>query len=109
MYSSRSHCSLLRECLPLDIQRGEMKYNKKVIEGMDLSAVPETAPTLGLVAGRDRLDTANRSLVKRRPASQKQSLLLDSKADKIMGTERVDLSQMTDKKVSLLSSCRHVQ
>lgn len=72
-----------------------MKYNKKVIEDvdMDFSAIPETEPTLGLVAGRDRLDTANRSLIKRRPASQKESLLLNSKEGNIMGTERVNLSQ----------------
>ena len=73
-----------------------MKYNKKVIEDvdMDFSAIPETEPTLGVVAGRDRLDTANRSLIKRRPVSQKESLLLDSKEGKMMGTERVDLSQV---------------
>lgn len=104
---SRYYCSLshARDCLPLDIQQGEIKYNKKVTENMDLSDVPETVPTLGVAAGRDRLDTANRSLVKRRPASQKQSLLLDSTEDKIMGTGRVDLSQMADNKVSLSFLC----
>lgn len=59
-----------------DIQPGEMKYNRSVMEdvdgGMDISAVPEISPSLGLVAGRDRLDTVNRSLTKRRPPSFKR-------------------------------------
>lgn len=90
-----------------DIQPGEMKYNRKVSEdlGVDLSVVPEISPSLGLVAGRDRRDANNRSLTKRRPASLRQSLLLDSKEEEIMGTERVDLSQIrenrSDGKVSL--------
>lgn len=77
-----------------DIQPGEMKYNRKVSETVDLSSVPEIAPILGVVAGRDRRDASNRSLNKQRPATERQSLLLDSKENEIMGTERVDLSQM---------------
>ncbi len=52
-----------------------MKYNRRVVVdgGVDISAVPEISPTLGLVAGRDRLDTVNRSLTKRRPPSLKKN------------------------------------
>ena len=48
-----------------------MKYHQ-VVE-MDLNAVPQIAPSLGVVAGRDRLDTNNRSLTKRRPPSIRQN------------------------------------
>lgn len=78
-----------------DIKPGEMKYNRDV--ELDISAIPEISPTLGLVAGRDRLDARNRSLTKRRPASERKSLLLDSKEEQIMGTQRVDLSRNGEK------------
>lgn len=68
-----------------------MKYNRKV-SNMDISAIPLTSPTLGVAVGRDRLAVTNRSLTKRRPASLKQSLLLDSKQDEIMGIQRVELT-----------------
>ena len=69
-----------------------MKYHQKVSMEMDISAIPQITPSLGLVAGRDRLDTINRSLTKRRPPNR-QSLRLDSKEEMKMGTERVDLSK----------------
>lgn len=74
-----------------DIQPGEMKYNKKVSEGIDvdISAIPEISPTLGVIAGRDRLSASNRSLTKRRPPSLRQNALLDSKEE---GVRRVELS-----------------
>ena len=43
---------------------------------MDLSAVPQTSPTLGLTHGHDKLDLVHRSSSKRRPASHRESLLL---------------------------------
>lgn len=87
-----------------DIQPGEMKYHRKLSEDvdMDISAIPEISPTLGLAAGRDRLSATNRSLTKRRPASFRQSLLLDSKEDEIMGKQRVDLTP--NKNVRMLVS-----
>lgn len=71
-----------------------MKYNKKVSEGIDvdISAIPEISPTLGVIAGRDRLGASNRSLTKRRPPSLRQNVLLDSEEDKRMGLRRVELS-----------------
>lgn len=71
-----------------------MRYNRKVSENvdMDISVVPETSPTLGVAVGRDRLSAINRSLTKRRPASFRKSLLLDSKEGEMMGTERVELA-----------------
>lgn len=83
-----------------DIEPGEMKYNRMVKEeaNVDLSAVPHITPSLGLVEGRDRRDASNRN---RRPASLRQSLLLDSKENEIMGTERVDLSNLEGRRGTL--------
>ena len=83
-----------------------MKYNRKVSEDvdMDISAIPQISPTLGLGPGRDRLSATNRSLTKRRPASLRKSLLLDSKEDEKMGTQRVELSPKTTKSVSFFLS-----
>ena len=59
---------------------------------MDLSAIPLLAPTLGLQVGHTRRDLAvSRSSVKRRPASQRRTLLLDTGEKEKMGTARVTL------------------
>ena len=60
---------------------------------MDLSAIPQLAPSLGLREGHARRDLAvSRSSVKRRPASQRRALLLDTGEKEKMGTARVTLS-----------------
>ena len=52
----------------------DKESSKKI--SMDLSAVPQTTPSLGLVHGHDRLDLVHRSSSKRRPMNQRESLLL---------------------------------
>ena len=66
-----------------DIEPGEMKYNMKFTEEMDISVIPETSPTLGLAFGRTRIDAINRSLTKRRPPSIRQNLNLDTTAERV--------------------------
>ena len=61
---------MLMSLISSDFQPGEIKYNREV--EMDLSYVPWIMPSLGLVAGRNRRDASNRSLVKRRPPSLRQ-------------------------------------
>ena len=65
---------------------------------IDITAVPKTSPSLGLKHGHERLDVVSRSLSKRRPASLRKTLLLDSKKEVLMGKERVDLSEQGDGK-----------
>ena len=68
-----------------------MKYNKTVNEeiDMDISVIPQISPTLGLVAGRDRLSTNNRSLTKRRPPSLRKSIFPDSNLSQERGDMQV--------------------
>lgn len=63
---------------------------------MDISVVPQTNPSLGLKHGHEKLDVVTRSASKRRPASKRRTLLLDSKKEILMGNERVDLSDPGD-------------
>ena len=74
----------------------------------DLSAVPETSPSLGLKHGHDKMDVINRSVSKRRPASKRKTLLLDSKKEVLMGNERVDLSAPGDGKLLRQQSTEQV-
>ena len=62
---------------------------------MDLSAVPRTAPTLGLKEGRERVDLAVRSATKRRPAIWKTSLYLDITDPERLGESRIELGKPT--------------
>ncbi len=68
--------------------------NRKL--SMDMDAIPKTSPTLGLEHGHEKRDVVSRSLSKRRPASDRRSLLLDSKREVLMGNERVDLSKQSN-------------
>lgn len=52
----------------------DKESSKKI--SMDLSAVPQTTPSLGLAYGHDKVDLVHRSSVKRRPMSQRESTLL---------------------------------
>ena len=52
----------------------DRESGKKV--SMDLSAVPQTTPSLGLAHGHDKVDLVHRSSTKRRPMSQWESVLL---------------------------------
>ncbi len=66
---------------------------------MDISSIPKTNPSLGLKHGHEKLDVVSRSASKRRPASKRKTLLLDSKKEVLMGNERVDLSDPGDGKL----------
>lgn len=63
---------------------------------MDITEVPKTFPSLGLKHGHERLDVVTRSLSKRRPASLRSSLLLDTTKEILMGKAKVDLSEQGD-------------
>ena len=52
----------------------DKESSKKI--SIDLSAVPQTTPSLGLAHGHDKVDLVHRSSVKRRPMSQRESMLL---------------------------------
>ena len=52
----------------------DKESSKKI--SMDLSAVPQTTPSLGLAHGHDKVDLFHRSSVKRRPMSQRETTLL---------------------------------
>ncbi len=75
------------------------KRRKRSNQDVDISAVPQTNPSLGLKHGHEKLDVISRSISKRRPASKRKTLLLDSKKEVLMGNERVDLSDPGDGKL----------
>ncbi len=70
-------CVYVCVCFPNSHIIAADKENSKKIS-MDLSAVPETTPSLGLGHGHDKVDLVHRSSVKRRPMSQisRESMLL---------------------------------
>lgn len=63
------------------------------LTSLDLSAIPKMSPSLGLQHGHNRRDLAARSASKRRPASMKKTLLLNTEEGERMGTQRVSLSE----------------
>ena len=55
-------------CVSFLIHAADKESSKKI--SMDLSAIPQTNPSLGLAHGHDKLDLVHRSSMKRRPMSQ---------------------------------------
>ena len=61
-------------------EKGSDEKSEKI--SIDLSAVPQTTPSLGLTHGHDKRDLVNRGSSKRRPMSMRESLLL-SKGEEV--------------------------
>ncbi len=75
---------------------GKRRQRNSQVMDVDISVVPQTNPSLGLKHGHEKRDVVSRSSSKRRPASKRKTLLLDSKKEVLMGNERVDLSESGD-------------
>ena len=82
----------LPSLLPFSLPPNNDLYAVSSPVPLDLSAIPKLAPSLGLQHGHNRRDLAARSTFKRRPASTKDTLLLDTGEEERMGTQRVSLS-----------------